>query len=88
MSDDILKTIEHEALWVCVERMPPNMTKEDVNRAVNALASFKDRNKLTDLAIGKSLGYKDSTISLFRRGLYEGDVETLARKAIDLINQV
>lgn len=64
------------------------MTSEDVKRAINALASFKERNSYSHAKIGRSLGVSSSTVSLFLSGKYTGDVDTLARKAIDLINQV
>jgi hypothetical protein len=81
----IQKGLEQDARLI-KERIPMNVTKANAEKIAESLAAFMMERNFTQADIARMLGISGSQISQFLNNKYEGNLNDLTNKIVNLIN--
>ncbi|MCK5617240.1 AAA family ATPase [Candidatus Pacearchaeota archaeon] len=87
MRDDIQKGLEQDTRLVA-EHIPQKMTGPEIEKIATSLKQFMTDNEFSQAQVAKLIGYSRSVVSEFLKGRYQGDLNGIANKIINLMNSV
>ena len=88
MSENNIQTGLEQDAQVVTERIPMKVTKAKQVTVANSLKGFMKEHKFSQRLIADKIGVSPAQISQFLNDKYQGDIETLVNKIVQLINTI